>query len=52
MKICEVAYEKCNRTALGCRARRYSAPYWIANIGFDTAGNEPCKVFPISVYSS
>ena len=36
-----------------CRSRReLSNEYLVVKIGFDTAENEPCKVCPLSVYSS
>ena len=41
-----------SRSAL-CRSRReLSNAYLLANVGFDTAENEPCKVCPLSVYRS
>ena len=40
------------RSAL-CRSRReLSNEYLLANFGFDTAENEPCKVCPLSAYGS
>ena len=36
-----------------CRSRReLSNEYLLATFGFDTAGKEPCKVCPLSVYRS
>ena len=36
-----------------CRSRReLSNEYLLAKIGFDTAENQPCKVWPLSVYRS
>ena len=36
-----------------CRSRReLSNEYFVAQFGFDTAENEPCKVCPLSVYRS
>ena len=36
-----------------CRSRReLSHEHFIAKVGFDTAESEPCKVCPLSVYSS
>ena len=36
-----------------CRSRReLSNAYFLAKCGFDTAENEPCKVFSLSVYRS
>ena len=36
-----------------CRSRReLSNAYFLANFGFDTADNEPCKVCPLSAYRS
>ena len=38
--------------SISFRTDSYSDEYLLAKFGIDTAENEPCKVFPLSVYRS